>query len=189
MRVAIYARVSTEEQQVENQYADFRKWILSHGVNWDDVNYYAENESAWKQGHQHELSIALKELRTGKRKFDVFLVWALDRLTREGSAATLDLVNTFKLYGVRVISIKEPWTEVEGPMAELFYSIIGWVAKFESDRKSERVKAAHAKLREQGKHIGRPKGKRDGKKRKTTGYLLRYATKKLPENFDDGKEG
>ncbi len=57
---------------------------------------------------------------------------------------------------------------------KVFATFIAWAAKFESDRKSERVRAAHAKLREEGKHIGRPKGATDKKRRKLSGYAERY---------------
>jgi DNA invertase Pin-like site-specific DNA recombinase len=111
------------------------------------------------------------------------LVWSLDRLTRAGIAAILTLVNTFKSYGCQVISIQESWTEQAGPMAELLYSITGWVAEFESKRRSERVKAGQARALKEGKRLGRPAGSKDRQERRTTGYHLRYASAGLREKY------
>lgn len=81
-----------------------------------------------------------------KRKFDIVLVWALDRLSREGAAAILNLINSLGQYGVRVFSYQESWTEAPGPVADLLYAITGWVAKMESERRSERTKAGLIKF-------------------------------------------
>jgi len=170
-KAALYLRVSTEEQTVENQLPVLKSFARARG--WHIVEVYQESESAWKAGHQHELSRLLADCRQGQ-KADVVLVWALDRLSREGAAAILNLVNTFKAYGVCVISYQEPWTEAPGEIGEILYAIAGWVARMESKRRSERTKAGMDRARREGKQIGRPKGSGDKKRRKRTGYLLRY---------------
>ena len=58
-----------------------------------------------------------------------------------GAAAIINLVNTFGLYGVRVISFQGPWAETPGPLGELLYALTGCVAKMESQHRSERTKA------------------------------------------------
>jgi DNA invertase Pin-like site-specific DNA recombinase len=94
------------------------------------------------------------------------LVWALDRLSREGSLAILSLVNRLKVYGVKVISYQESWTEAPGELAELLYALTGWVARMESQRRSERTKAGLARVKALGKRLGRPLGSKDKKRRK-----------------------
>jgi len=103
----------------------------------------------------------------------------IDRLTREGIARIFELINRFRLHGVRVISYQEPWTEQTGPMADLLYAITAWVAEFESSRRSERTKAGLVRAVTQGKRLGRPKDSRDKKKRRRSGYLLKYADVEL----------
>jgi len=176
MKVTLYARVSTGEQTTDNQLRVLEAYAVSRG--WQIVEVYQENESAWKAGHQKELARLLSDSRNGKRKVDVVLVWALDRLSREGAAAILNLINTFKAYGIRVISYQESWTEAPGAIGEVLYAIAGWVAKMESERRSERTKAGLARAISQGKKLGRPTGSKDDGKRKRTGYLLRYANKR-----------
>ena len=68
--------------------------------------------------------------------------------------------------------------EQEGPARDLLMSVMAWVAEQESARRSERVKAGLARRKAQGLPVGRLKGAKDRKKRKRTGYLLRYAQAK-----------
>ena len=88
----------------DNQVDQLMAWAASRG--WEITGTYRENESAWKSGHQSEL--AQLRFDATRRRFEVVLVWALDRLSREGSLAILQLVSTLKAYGVKVISYQEP---------------------------------------------------------------------------------
>ncbi|MFC2019843.1 recombinase family protein [Chloroflexota bacterium] len=94
---------------------------------------YEEKESAWKNGHQRELANLIADAR--HRKFQAVLVWALDRLSREGSLAILSLIQKLSTCGVKVLSYQESWTEAPGELAELLYAIAGWVARMESERR------------------------------------------------------
>jgi len=147
MLVAIYLRVSTVEQSVKNQRPALEQLCKQRG--WQVIEIYQENESAWKSGHQSELRRLTEDARQGR--FDTILVWALDRLTREGPLAILQLVDKFKQYGVKVISYQESWTEAAGDLADIFYAITGWVARMESQRRSERTKAGIARAKDQDK--------------------------------------
>ncbi|MFC2022899.1 recombinase family protein [Chloroflexota bacterium] len=179
IKVIIYTRVSTREQTTENQLPVLHKWVTDRGFKLVEV--YSENESAWHRGHQRELARLFNDLP--RRKVDICLVWSLDRLSRQGVAAILNLVDRFKRHRVKVISFQESWTEAPGDMADLLYAITGWVANFESRRRSERTKAGLARAVAIGKRLGRPKGSRDKKKRGRSGYLLRYAHEDLKEKY------
>ena len=173
MKAACYLRVSTGQQDVSNQLPAIRTWCESRGYELAEV--YQEAESAWRNGHQHELGRLLSDIRGGKRRYNVLLVWALDRLCRQGIGAVLQLVSTFETYGCHVISIQESWTQDTGPMRELFIAMAAWAGKFESDRRSERTKAGLDRARASGKTLGRPKGSRDSKKRiKKRPVVYRY---------------
>ena len=145
-KVAIYLRVSTSEQVAENQLPALLDFVQKRG--WQVVEIYSEQESAWKSGHQIQLAKLLEDARKGK--FEVVLVWALDRMSREGSLAILQLIDKFKRYRVKVISYQESWTEAPGELAEILYAIAGWVARMESQRRSERVKAGLERARSNG---------------------------------------
>ena len=172
MRVAIYCRTSTVEQELANQLDKLKEYI--NQKDWRLVEVYQEQESAWKVGHQHEL--ARLKTDASKRKFDIVLVWALDRLSREGAAAILNIVDRLKITGVRLISYQESWTEAPGEIGEILYAIAGWVARMESQRRSERTKAGLERVRKYGSKSGKKIGERgkDKSKRKKSGYYKRF---------------
>lgn len=157
MKVAIYARVSTDEQTLENQIPVLEKWAKERG--WEIVKIYAEDATAWKAGHQKEFAQLLKDARMGN--FKLVLVWALDRLTRAGIGEMFHLMNTLNTFGVSVFSYQEPWTEVPNEIRPLLISIFAYVANRESERRSERTKAGMARAKKEGSAVGRPRTKKD----------------------------
>ncbi len=163
MKVCIYSRVSTTEQDAQNQTMVLMEWAKQRG--YQVIEIFAEAESAWKAGHQRELVRLVEEAR--KRRFEAVLVWALDRLSREGALAILKLVEKLRVHGVRVLSYQESWTEAPGELAELLYALTGWVARMESQRRSERTRAGLDRAVAQGKKLGRPKGSKDKRKRRS----------------------
>lgn len=173
IRCAFYLRVSSEEQTVENQLPAIKAFAQARG--WVIVEVYQEEASAWRSGHQKELSRLLNDLRSGKRKYDHILVWALDRLSRQGPLHVLTLLDTFKQLGAPLVSIQEPWSDA--PFSDAMFSLVAWVARYESERRSERTKAGLERAKAQGVKLGRPPGSKDKKKRRRSGYLLRYANK------------
>ncbi len=80
--------------------------------------------------------------------------------------AILQLVSRFGTWGVKVLSYQEPWTEAPGELGELLFALAGWVARMESQRRSERTKAGLARVKANGRKLGRPLGSRDKKKRR-----------------------
>ena len=88
MRVAIYARVSTDDkgQDPENQLRELRAWCANCGHT--ITQEYVEHESGRKGADKRKQFAALFE-DAAKRKFDLVLFWALDRFSREGMAQTI----------------------------------------------------------------------------------------------------
>lgn len=162
MKVGIYLRVSTAEQQTANQLPALQDYAQRRGF--EIVRIYSEAETAWKAGHQAELARLLEDARKGI--FAVVLVWALDRLSREGALAILTLIDKLKGYGAKVISYQESWTEAPGELADILYAVTGWVAKMESQRRSERTKAGLERARREGKPIGKRGPDKKGRKRR-----------------------
>jgi len=113
-----------------------------------------------------------------KRKFDLLLIWSLDRLSREGISNTLGYLERLKRNGIALKSLQESWldTRDEG-LGQLLLAIFSWVAQQERKRIVERTRAGLLRAKRQGKRLGRPAGSKDAKKRRKSGYLLRYAKK------------
>jgi len=170
-KTAIWCRVSTGEQDTKNQLRQLRDWAERRGL--EVVKVYQVEQSAWRGAHRKKLSEVMDAARLGW--FSALLVWSLDRLSREGSLATLEIVHSLGQRGVQVLSYQEPWMEVSGEMRDLLLAIAGWVARMESNRRSERTKAGLDRVKSEGKKLGRPPGSQDKKKRSRRGYLLRYA--------------
>jgi DNA invertase Pin-like site-specific DNA recombinase len=162
IKAIIYVRVSTGTQDTENQLNALTTWADQRG--YEIIGVYQEEESAWRNGHQRELANLVADARC--RKFQAVLVWALDRLSRKGALAILNLVQKLSSCGVKVLSYQESWTEAPGEVAELLYALTGWVARIESQRRSERTKAGLARVKAQGRRLGRPPGSKDRRRRK-----------------------
>ncbi len=172
MKAAIWTRVSTTQQETANQARQL--WDMAERRGWEVVQTYQVEASAFQGAHLKALYQVAKDAR--RHGYQILLVWALDRLSREGPLATLEIVHRFGKQGVLVVSYQEPWTEVGGEMMDLLLAITGWVARQESQRRSERTRAGLERARANGKVLGRPKGRTDSRKRRTAGYYRRYAS-------------
>ncbi len=113
---------------------------------------------AWTGAHREQLRQALDDARTGR--YEVLLVWALDRLERGGIEPTLRVMRQLRERGVLVISLQEPWTNAGGEMQELLTAIMAWVARIGSQRRSERVRAGLARRKAAGLPVGGSPGQR-----------------------------
>ena len=172
-RAAIWARVSTDDQDSGNQLAELRAWAERRGFT-VVTEYVLNGTSAWNGKQRDALSAALADARVGK--WDVLLCWSLDRLSREGVEVTLGWLRRFHEAGAPVWSLRESWTETADPhMAELLASIYAWMARQESQRRSERVKAgiARRKAADPSFKPGRQAGARDRTPRRRSGYVAR----------------
>jgi len=176
-KAIIYIRVSTDDQETANQLPGLIG--LASDLKCADYEIFAENESAWKAGHQSELKRALDCIRKGQRRYDYLLVWALDRLSREGPVRVMSLVAELEKHQCQVVSLKErAFTDLPKGVKDLMIMLMAWIAEQESIRRSERTKAGLARAVTQGKRLGWPQGAKDknGKRRKS-GYYLRWADK------------
>jgi DNA invertase Pin-like site-specific DNA recombinase len=79
-RAAVWLRVSDAGQHAENQLPDLEAWAQRHGL--EVVQVYQLQESAWRGGHQKVLTQVYRDAR--RSKFQVLLVWALDRCPGKG---------------------------------------------------------------------------------------------------------
>jgi DNA invertase Pin-like site-specific DNA recombinase len=88
---------------------------------------------------------------------DCVLFWALDRLSREGMAATIKYLETLHSYGVTFHSYSEPHLSTDNELvANVLLALMSSLAKVEAQRISDRTRAGMARAKAQGKRIGRP---------------------------------
>lgn len=150
-RVAIYARVSTDKQDTENQAVQLREFAAKQG--WQIVREYVEYETGSKSDRA-EFRQMFED--ASRRKFDLLLFWALDRLSREGVLETLQHLNRLTSYGVAWRSFTEQFFDSCGPFRDAVIAIMATLAKQERVKRSERTKAGLARVRAAGKRLGRP---------------------------------
>lgn len=149
-RAALYLRVSTEEQTVENQRAPLLQ--ISNQRGYKLVETYEETVSAAKVRPAFDRMMA--DAHAGA--FDVLIIWAIDRFGRS-MVANLQAVLALDKNNVTIISARESWLELQGPARQLLIGVFSWVAEQERNRLGERTRAGMARAKEQGKQIGRPK--------------------------------
>lgn len=150
MKAAIYLRVSTQDQSLDNQLPDLER--LAEARNLTIVETFAEKVSAAKARPQ--LDRMLAEAHRGR--FQVVLVWSLDRLHRSMLGALQTVLDLDRI-GVQVVSLREPWLDTGGPVRPLLIAIFGWVAEQERIRIGERTKAGLERARRRGVRLGRPR--------------------------------
>jgi putative DNA-invertase from lambdoid prophage Rac len=95
-------------------------------------------------------------LHASQGKFSVCLFWALDRLRREGTLATLQYLERLTSYQVGYKSFTEPYIDSCGTFKDVVISLLATMAKQERARIGERVRAGLERVRSEGKRLGRP---------------------------------
>ncbi len=151
MKAAVYARVSTDRQEAENQLRELRSFCERKG--WDIVREYVD-EDVPGRARKPQLEILL--LDAHQHRFDVAVFWALDRLTRAGVKDAIDILYRFTASGVDFVSFREEYLTSLGPFRDMVVGILATVANVETVRMSERIRAGVARARSEGKHVGRP---------------------------------
>lgn len=152
MIAAIYARVSTLDQEPENQLAELRRYVTARG--WTSTEFVDRGVSGAKD-RRPALDALLNAAR--RRRVDVVVCWRLDRLGRN-LKHLITLLDELQALGVAFVSLNEG---VDGttPAGKLQMHILGAIAEFERDRIRERVLAGLQRARAQGKRLGRPRSR------------------------------
>ena len=150
MRCAIYARVSTFDQEPENQLAELRRYAGARG--WTVAEYIDKGVSGAKD-RRPALDTLVSDAR--RRRFDVLLVWRLDRLGRN-LKHLIGLLDELNALGIAFVSLNEG-IDATTPAGKLQMHILGAIAEFERARIAERVRAGLQRAVREGKRLGRPR--------------------------------
>ena len=163
-KAAMWLRVSTDDQDLASQRRALMDLASTRGYETDDrITYELKGVSAWKGKHSVYLEDALTDARDGRFKY--LLIWAFDRLSREGSEQALRIVREFEEAGVTVVSHQEPYIESTSEDREVMIAIAGSTARRESNRRSSRMMLSNDQRRSEGKVTNRsPFGYRGDKK-------------------------
>ena len=157
MRVAIYARVSTDDkgQDPENQLRQLRVWCERMG--YVVSREYVERENGGK-GIDYRRQLALLFSDAARREFDLVLAWSLDRFSREGMAATIAHLQRLSSHCVGIHSFTEEHLSTDNELVRnVLLAVLASLAKLEREKISQRTKAGLERARAMGKRLGRPK--------------------------------
>jgi len=152
-RAALYLRVSTDKQTVENQEIQLRQVAERRG--WEVVEIYSDAGISGSKGRADRPGLDQMLNDASRRHFDIALVWAIDRLGR----SLVDLLGTIQhLEAVGVdLYIDQQSIDTSTPIGKLIFSVCSAFAQFERSIIQQRIHAGLKRAKAQGKTLGRPK--------------------------------
>lgn len=153
MRVAIYARVSTNGhgQDPEMQLRELREHCARRG--WTIAGEYIDIGISGAKDKRPELDRLMADAH--RRKFDIVAVWKFDRFARSVTHL-LRALDTFRVLGVEFVSLSES-LDTATPAGRMVFTVLGAVAELERSLIAERVRAGLRNARAKGKILGRPR--------------------------------
>jgi DNA invertase Pin-like site-specific DNA recombinase len=152
-QAAIYVRVSTDKQTVENQVRELRQIAERRG--WQVVAEYHDAGISGAKGRDSRPGLDQMLKDAGKRRFDVVMSWAIDRLGRS-LIDLLGTIQTLEACGVDLY-LDQQSIDTTTPAGRLMFQVTGAFAEFERSMIRQRVRAGLKRAVEQGKQLGRPK--------------------------------
>lgn len=181
MKVAIYARVSTSEQETDNQLIRLREVARNRG--WTVYKEYVDVASG-RNANRPALNDMLRDAK--KHSFDKIIAVKLDRIARN----TINLCNMIQdlaLWNVGIEFLDQP-IDTSSPSGKLTIVILGAIAEFERELIVERTKDGLNRARKEGKTLGKPKSTLSDYQRDKARRILAenpdISTRKLAEQFD-----
>ena len=160
-RAAIYVRVSTDHQTVENQTRELRQVAERRG--WEVVEVYSDAGISGAKDRKQRPGLDRMLNDAGRRKFDIVMAWAIDRVGR----SLIDLLGTIQhleACGVDLY-LDQQNIDTSTPMGKLVFQVTGAFAEFERSMIRQRVHAGLRRAVAKGTRLGRPPVKPELEKR------------------------
>jgi DNA invertase Pin-like site-specific DNA recombinase len=152
-RVAIYTRVSTDGQTIENQQRELEEVAERH--RWEIVGVFSDRGISGAKGRDKRPGFSKIWQGITRREFDLVAAWSVDRLGR----SMVDLVSFLgELHAKGVdLYLHKQGLDTSTPAGKAMFQMLGVFAEFERSIIQERVRSGMARAVAQGKHVGRPK--------------------------------
>jgi DNA invertase Pin-like site-specific DNA recombinase len=172
--VALYARVSSEQQDTDLQIRELTEFAANKG--WEVYRIYEEKITG-TTANRPQLKQMMADMKSGK--FSIVLVWKLDRFARS-LKDLLNLLEALKEHEVDFVSVKD-LIDLTTPTGRLMAHLIGAFAEFEASIIRERVRAGLAHAKKRGRKLGRRKERDDTAIRqlRAEGLSLRQISSRL----------
>ncbi|MDP3332384.1 MAG: recombinase family protein [Methylococcaceae bacterium] len=150
---ALYIRVSTDSQTTDNQRLELEAVALKAG--WQIVQVYEDAGISGSKGRDKRPALDDMLKAATKRKFDVIMVWSVDRLGRS-LQDLVGIVNELNSVGVDMY-LHQQAIDTATPAGKAMFQMCGVFAEFERAMIVERVNAGLSRAKQQGKVLGRRK--------------------------------
>lgn len=147
--VAIYGRVSTGDQSTQSQLHQLLRYVADRG--WAPYEVYTDEGFSGAKSSRPALDKLMADAR--QKKFDIVLVWAMDRFARSTKQLLLAL-DEFNALKIQFVSYTQA-IDTTTPSGILFFTIVAAFAQFERDMIRSRVRAGLENARRKGRVLGR----------------------------------
>jgi DNA invertase Pin-like site-specific DNA recombinase len=152
-RVALYARVSTDQQTSKNQLRELR--LVAERMGWVVAEEYVDHGLSGVKDRDKRPAFDRMLNGAVRREFDVLAAWSVDRLGRslQHLVRFLDEIHSKRID----LYLHQQGIDTTTPAGKALFQMCGVFAEFERSMIQERVKAGLARARAQGKVLGRPR--------------------------------
>ena len=151
MKIAIYTRVSTQDQSVEMQTSDLRRYCEQRGF--ETYKEYSDRGISGTKDRRPALDELMSDAK--KKKFDAVLCWRFDRFARS-TKHLITALEEFRHLGIEFISYQEN-IDTSSPLGKAMFTIVSCIGELERNILLERVRAGLKRAKENGVILGRPK--------------------------------
>ncbi len=152
-RVALYLRVSTDGQSVDNQRRELMAAATHHG--WNVVAEFSDAGVSGAKGRDQRPAFD-KMLKAATRgEIDMIAAWSVDRLGRS-LQGLIEFLGEIKGAGVNLF-LHQQALDTSTPAGKAMFQMLGVFAEFERSIIVARVHAGLKRARKEGKQLGRPK--------------------------------
>jgi DNA invertase Pin-like site-specific DNA recombinase len=152
-RVAIYARVSTDDQTTDSQLLELHQ--VAERAGWEVVETYVDHAISGSKGRYQRPAFDRLHNDAAGRRFDLVMAWSVDRLGR-----SLQHLAGFlgELHALRIdLYLHQQHVDTTTPSGRALFGMMSVFAEFERAMIQERVRAGLARARAQGRRLGRPR--------------------------------
>ena len=159
-RIALYARVSTDKQTVDNQLIELRS--LCERLGYTIIQEYTDNGISGAKGRNDRPALDAMLKAATQRKFDMVMCWSIDRLGRS-LQNLVEILNELQALGIDLY-FQQQGMDTSTPSGRMIFSVFGAIGEFERNLIRERVLAGQQRAKANGVKLGRPSKMNDGMK-------------------------
>ena len=156
--VAIYGRVSTNQQTVQNQLLDLQKVATRN--NWEVVGVYTDEGISGKHGRDKRPQFDQLMKDATRRKFDLIMSWDVSRLGRS-LKHLVEFMEDIQSKNIDLY-LHANGLDSSTPSGRAMFGMLSVFSSFEREMISERVKSGLERAKANGKKLGRPSNMNDG---------------------------